>query len=396
MYPGGRADPRARRLSSLWSAVFAAGLSPRRWVALEVVGRRSGKIRRFPVGMADIGRDWYLVSMLGEDCNWVRNVRATDGRVVIHRRRRVPCRLIEVPIEERAPIIKRYLTKVPGGRPHIPVDRHAAPAEFQAIAERYPVFLVLPDCGMDRSAPHAHSSSRAAARKRLKPPRGPRRWRWIAVGAVVLLVTVVVAGELYLALQSVPPPLTLPPGQANPPEGPLAGVWQPVAGSLAGFRVPETLLLGSNEVVGRTTQLSGTAQLTSAQITHVTIRVGLRAITINRKHQAGLDTSLDTARYPTATFTLSQPILLSPSFTDGRAASLTATGQLSLHNTAQPVSVALTARRSGSTIDLAGSIPILLARWHVAPPAGLGPLGSLADHATAEFLIVLHRASSSD
>ncbi len=152
MYPGGRADPLARRLSLLWSVVFSAGLLPRRWVALEVLGRRSGQTRRFPVGMADMGREWYLVSMLGENCNWVRNVRAADGRAVIHRRRRVPCRLIEVPIENRAPIIKRYLTKVPGGRPHIPVDRQASLAEFHVIAARYPVFHVVPDSDIDRPA----------------------------------------------------------------------------------------------------------------------------------------------------------------------------------------------------------------------------------------------------
>jgi deazaflavin-dependent oxidoreductase (nitroreductase family) len=395
MYPGGRAEPLARRLSLLWSVVLSAGLLPRRWVALEVVGRRSGEIRTFPLGMADMGREWYLVSMLGEHCNWVRNVRAADGRAVIHRRRRVPCRLIEVPIEERAPIIKRYLSKVPGARPHIPVDRHAPLAEVRAIAPRYPVFHVV----LDSSMPDPRSSFRGRPErgwKRPGPSRRRRRWRRIAGATLLLLaVVVVVAVELFVALQSVPPPLKLPPGTMVPPAGPLTGDWQPEAGSRAGFRIPETVLLASNDVVGRTTQLTGTAQLTSTQITHITIRVDLRTITINGKHQPALATSLDTARYPTATFALTQPIELSPSFADGRKASLTAGGQLALHGTTEPVSVALTARRSGNVIDLAGSTRVLLARWHVARPAGFGPLGSLADHATAEFLIVLHRTNTS-
>jgi hypothetical protein len=51
-------------------------------------------------------------------------------------------RLVEIPVDERAPIIKRYLQKVPGARPHIPVDRNASLAEFEAIAQRYPVFQV--------------------------------------------------------------------------------------------------------------------------------------------------------------------------------------------------------------------------------------------------------------
>ncbi len=210
----------------------------------------------------------------------------------------------------------------------------------------------------------------------------------------MLLVAVVVAVELFVALQSVAPPLTLPPGTAVPPAGSLAGDWQIAAGSRAGFRIPETVLLASNEVVGRTMQLTGTAKLSSTQLTHIVVRVDLRAITISGKHQPGLNTSLDTARYPTGIFVLAQPIALSTSFADGRTASLTATGQLTLHGITQRVSVALTARRSGATIDLAGSTPVLLARWHVAPPAGFGPFGSLADHATAEFLILLDRANT--
>jgi len=142
MYAGGRGDRTARRFARFWAAVHAAGLMPRRWVTLEVPGRRTGKVTRFPLGMADWHGQWYLVSMLGERCNWVQNVRAADGRVVLSRRRRRPCRLVEVPVDERPPIIKRYLQKVPGGRPHIPVDRNAPAADFAAVADRYPVFRI--------------------------------------------------------------------------------------------------------------------------------------------------------------------------------------------------------------------------------------------------------------
>jgi hypothetical protein len=44
----------------------------------------------------------------------------------------------------RAPILKRYLELAPGARPHVPVDRRAAVAEFERIAGDYPVFQVLP------------------------------------------------------------------------------------------------------------------------------------------------------------------------------------------------------------------------------------------------------------
>jgi len=79
MYAGGRANRAARRLARLWAAVFQLGLMPSRWVTLEVPGRRSGRVTRFPLGMADWNGQRYLVPMLGERCNWVQNVQAANG-----------------------------------------------------------------------------------------------------------------------------------------------------------------------------------------------------------------------------------------------------------------------------------------------------------------------------
>jgi deazaflavin-dependent oxidoreductase (nitroreductase family) len=142
MYAGGRGNAAARRFARFWAAVFGAGLAPRRWVTLEVPGRRTGRTARFPLGMADWRGDWYLVPMLGRNSSWVRNVRAAGGRVTLRHGRARDCRLVEVPAAERAPILKRYLEKVPGARPHMPVDRNAPLAEFEAIAALYPVFRV--------------------------------------------------------------------------------------------------------------------------------------------------------------------------------------------------------------------------------------------------------------
>jgi len=180
MYAGGRADATARRFARLWAAVFRLGLLPRRWVTLEVPGRRSGHVTRFPLGMADWHGQWYLVPMLGGECNWVRNVHAADGHAVLRRRRAVRCRLVEVPVSERPPIIRRYLEKVPGARPHIPVDRHAPLADFEAISPRYPAFLVVPDP--------------ASSRQR-------HRWRWILGTGAAVVVLVVLAAGIFVKLQ---------------------------------------------------------------------------------------------------------------------------------------------------------------------------------------------------
>jgi len=143
MYEGHHGNATARRYARFWSLVFGLGLMPRRWVTLEVRGRVSGLLTRFPLGMATKGSHSYLVSMLGGDCNWVKNVRAANGDVIIRHRRAKVCRLVEVQVEERAPLIKLYLQQVPGARPHIPIDRNADVAEFELIAATTPVFLVM-------------------------------------------------------------------------------------------------------------------------------------------------------------------------------------------------------------------------------------------------------------
>jgi hypothetical protein len=149
MYSSGKGNAAARRFARVWATVMRLGVLPRRWVVLEVPGHKSGELRSFPLGMADVAGSWYLVSMLGE-CAWVRNVRAARGQVALRRFRSHPCRLEEVPVVLRGPILKRYVEKVPGGRPHIPVPRGAPVERFQAVAAGYPVFLVQPKNGFPR------------------------------------------------------------------------------------------------------------------------------------------------------------------------------------------------------------------------------------------------------
>ena len=88
--------------------------------------------------------------MLGEDCNWAKNVRAADGVVIIRHRRARPCRLVDVDETQRAPLIKLYLDQVRGARPHIRIDRSADLEAFEEIAPTTPVFEVTErsiECG---------------------------------------------------------------------------------------------------------------------------------------------------------------------------------------------------------------------------------------------------------
>src|SRR5262245_53914674 len=144
-YRGGRPNRVAAVLNRLGAMLSSAGLGPSRMVTMEVRGRHSGRVLSFPMVVAEHAGERYLVAMLGESTNWVRNVRASGGRAVLRHGRREAVRLEEVDPGERAPIIKRYLALAPGARPHVPVDRQAPLADFEVIAGRYPVFRIRAD-----------------------------------------------------------------------------------------------------------------------------------------------------------------------------------------------------------------------------------------------------------
>ena len=46
---------------------------------------------------------------------------------------------------KRAPILKAYLQRAPGARPHVPVNKDAPLSEFEQVAAHVPVFRVVPE-----------------------------------------------------------------------------------------------------------------------------------------------------------------------------------------------------------------------------------------------------------
>jgi len=132
-----------RIVNRTWARYSALGLPPGWWVTLEVRGRRSGRVYPTTLVRADLGGEGYLVSMLGEGAAWVRNARAANGEAVIRHGRRRKVRLEEVPAGQRAPILKAYLKRAYGGRPHFSVSKDDPIEEFERIAPEYPVFRIL-------------------------------------------------------------------------------------------------------------------------------------------------------------------------------------------------------------------------------------------------------------
>ncbi|MFZ2057106.1 MAG: nitroreductase/quinone reductase family protein [Acidimicrobiales bacterium] len=139
------------RLQWLGPFLTSLGVSPKDVVTLEVPGRRSGVIRRTTLVRAAFDGDCYLVALAGES-EWVRNVRATGGRVVIGRTQRHAATLVEMPVPQRAPIIRAYLLRwgrqvgskamTREARYYFGVSAEASLEEIGTVAEHYPVFRI--------------------------------------------------------------------------------------------------------------------------------------------------------------------------------------------------------------------------------------------------------------
>jgi deazaflavin-dependent oxidoreductase (nitroreductase family) len=142
------------RLQPLGTLLTAAGISPDYVITLEVPGRRSGLIRR--TTLIRVARDGghYLVALAGES-EWVRNVRAADGRVVVGHTQRRAARLAEVPEKERAPVIRAYLLRAGRradsravtneARYYFGLSADPSLEEIGRITKHYPVFRIVED-----------------------------------------------------------------------------------------------------------------------------------------------------------------------------------------------------------------------------------------------------------
>lgn len=142
MYREGHPNVLAKILNRGGEMFHSLGILPDYFVTLEVVGRKSGKNIRLPLAMTVINGERYLVSMLGQNTNWVRNVRAASGKARLIHGINEQILLKEVDIKQRAPILKAYLQIAPGARPHIPISKDAPLSEFEKIVSKYPIFRI--------------------------------------------------------------------------------------------------------------------------------------------------------------------------------------------------------------------------------------------------------------
>jgi len=105
---------------------------------LTVPGRRTGQPRSTPVSVAKVDGERFIVAAFA-DAAWVGNVRAARSGALTRGGRTETVGLVELPAEERAPVLRAFLDQVRGGRRFFAGQR---PDEIVAAADRYPVFRV--------------------------------------------------------------------------------------------------------------------------------------------------------------------------------------------------------------------------------------------------------------
>ena len=189
-------------------------------------------------------------------------------------------------------------------------------------------------------------------------------------------------------------------GPGSGSTGDVAGTWNIAAGSLAGYRVREQLanLPAESDAVGRTDQVTGSIALESSggttTLTEGSIKVDTTTITSDesRRDNRLRSEGLQTDQYPTATFTLTQPVEIPAAALAGTASDVTLVGDLELHGVKNSVSIPAQAQFVNGTISVAGSLSFPLSDFDITAPNIGGFIVSIADSGTLEFLVNFTKA----
>jgi polyisoprenoid-binding protein YceI len=163
-------------------------------------------------------------------------------------------------------------------------------------------------------------------------------------------------------------------------------------GTFVGFRIAEQLSgIGSTTAVGRTPDVTGTITIDGTTVTAVTIEADMTSITTNdNRRNDEVQEALETERYPSATFVLTEPIELG-NIAEGETIDVQATGDLTIHGVTQTVTIPLQAQLVDDTIVVVGSLDLAFADYGVEVPTAPIVL-SVDDHGALELQLFFTRS----
>lgn len=168
----------------------------------------------------------------------------------------------------------------------------------------------------------------------------------------------------------------------------LAGTWTTQPDSQAGYRVDEVLNGQNVTVVGRTSQIAGTASVEGGMLTAATVDVDMAGVkTDNDRRDNQFQGILKTAEFPTASFILTEAVDIA-SIGSGPV-TVSAAGKLTIAGSTRDVTAQLAAQLNGTTVEVQGSIPVAFADFGIGPP-NLGFV-QVEDTGSIEMLLKLSR-----
>lgn len=182
-------------------------------------------------------------------------------------------------------------------------------------------------------------------------------------------------------------------------DGELAGTWTLRRGE-AGYRVRERLasLPAESDAVGRTTDVTGTITLEgdggAVRLTTGSIEVDTTTIASDegRRDDRMRREGLQTDAYPSATFTVTEPVDIPASAIAGTPSELTLVGDLMLHGVTRSVEIPVQAQLVDGVISVAGATSFPLSDFDIVAPNVGGFIVSIADEGTLEFLVTFVRS----
>ena len=154
--------------------------------------------------------------------------------------------------------------------------------------------------------------------------------------------------------------------------------------TFVGYRVREEFAsIGVADAVGRTGEVTGTAEVEDDRITSADLEADMTTLVSDesRRDDALRERGIETDRFPAAQFSLTEPV-------DLTRRNQTVRGELTLHGETQPIAVKVGAQRLGDAIELAGSAPIAFADFGIEPPSVAGVV-TVEDEGTLEFKLRL-------
>ncbi len=176
------------------------------------------------------------------------------------------------------------------------------------------------------------------------------------------------------------------------------GEWAVVSGesNFVGYRVQETFASDTvhKTAVGRTKSLDATMTVKAGSVTKVNVRVDVDKIVSDRslRDDAMRTRGLETDTFREAVFTLTEPVALPAEVKAGRDVKVQVTGDLMLHGTTKRIRIALDARWDTSTIEVAGTAPILFSDYSIETPSNA--VVSVEDHGELELHLTFSRSEA--